>query len=406
MIKQQFETPASYKKWTFALLGIGLAALLGGIFVLAFSKDEHDVTRFWAVLLQNSVYFLMIVNAAMFFICATTLAHGGWPVAFRRVPEAISAVVPVFAVLALIIFIGIIYGHQHHIYHWIDEAEVAKDPILTWKKGFLNPTFFMAWTIITLTVWTLVGRKMRQLSRESDEPMEGEQAKNYIWRNTVWASIFIVFFALTTGSTVPWIWFMSIDAHWYSTMYSWYTFISSFVGGLALIALFIVFLKNHGYLEYTSREHVHDVGKFIFAFSIFWAYLWFSQFMLIWYANIPEETVYFQPRVNGPYKGIFWFNFIVNFVAPILILMTRGSKRNYAVITFMSVLLVLGHWLDYYQMVMPGTLKDHFTLGWFEWGIFALYAGMILFFTGRALSKAPMLATHHPYLKESVIHHT
>jgi len=407
MIKQQFETPAGYKKWTFALLGIGLAALLAGIFLLAFSKDEHDVTRFWAVLLQNSVYFLMIVNAAMFFICANTLGHAGWPIAFRRVPEAISAVVPVFAVLALIVFIGIIFGHQHHIYHWVDEADVAKDPILTWKKGFLNPTFFMTWTIVTLAVWTFVGRKMRQLSREADQgPMDEGQSKKYIYKNTVWAAIFIVFFALTTGSTVPWIWFMSIDAHWYSTMYSWYTFISSFVGGLALIALFIVFLKNQGYLEHTSREHLQDVGKFIFAFSIFWTYLWFSQFMLIWYANIPEETVYFQPRVNGPYKGIFWFNLIVNFVAPILILMTRGSKRSYAVITFMSVLLVLGHWLDYYQMVMPGTVKDHFSLGWFEWGTFALYAGMLMFFTGKALSKAPLVPTHHPYMKESVIHHT
>ncbi len=125
-------------------------------------------------------------------------------------------------------------------------------------------------------------------------------------------------------SSIPWLWLMSIDAHWYSTMYSWYTFASSFVAGIALITLFVVFLKNNGYLEYTTREHLHDLGKFQFAFSIFWTYLWFSQFMLIWYANIPEETVYFKPRMQGPYRGIFFLNFIINFLAPLLILMKRG----------------------------------------------------------------------------------
>lgn len=407
MIKQQFEVPAGYKKWTYGLLAVGITAFIAGLIFLGFSKDEHDQTRFWAVLLQNSVFFLLVCNASMFFVCAVTLAHGGWNVTFRRVPEAISAIVPIFAVLALLVFIGIISGHQHHIYHWIDKEAVANDKILTWKKGFLNPTFFFTWTIITLTVWTLTGRKMRQLSRKADEgPMSREESKKFIWTNTVWAAIFIVFFALTTGSTIPWIWLMSIDAHWYSTMYSWYTFASSFVSGMSLIALFIIFLKNHGYLEQTTREQLHDVGKFMFAFSIFWTYLWFSQFMLIWYANIPEETIYFKTRMQGPYRGLFFLNFIVNFVAPILILMTRNSKRNYAVMTFMAVVIILGHWLDFYQMVMPGTVGEHFTIGWFEWGTLALYIGLIMFFAGRALAKAPLLPKYHPYLKESLIHHT
>ncbi len=136
-------------------------------------------------------------------------------------------------------------------------------------------------------------------------------------------------------SSIPWLWLMSIDAHWYSTMYSWYTFASTFVAGIALITLFVVFLKNNGYLEYTNEEHLHDLGKFMFAFSIFWTYLWFSQFMLIWYANIPEETIYFKPRVEGPYSGIFWLMFIINFLAPLLIFMSRDAKRNYATMTFM-----------------------------------------------------------------------
>ncbi|PWT95947.1 MAG: quinol:cytochrome C oxidoreductase [Bacteroidetes bacterium] len=407
MIKQQFEIPAGYKKWTTALLGIGILALLLGFFLLGMSKDEHQQTRFWAVLLQNALFFLLVCNACMFFICATTLAMGGWQMSFRRVPEAISSLVPVFAILALIIFIATIVGGagHHHIYHWADKNAVAGDEILTKKKGFLNPTFFFVWTIITLSVWSLVGRKMRQLSRQADEaPMSSETSRKYVWNNTVWAAIFIVFFALTVGSTIPWLWLMSLDAHWYSTMYSWYTFASTFVSACALITLFVIYLRNQGYLEYTNDEHIHDLGKFMFAFSIFWTYLWFAQFMLIWYANIPEETTYFKIRIHGPYRGLFWLNLIVNFVAPILILMKRASKRNYTVMVFMAVLIILGHWLDFYQMVMPGTVGEEFTLGWFEWGILVLYIGLIMYMVGRALSKAPLISKYNPFLKESIAH--
>ncbi len=212
-------------------------------------------------------------------------------------------------------------------------------------------------------------------------------------------------------STVPWLWLMSIDAHWFSTMYSWYTFASTFVAGMALIALFVVYLKNQGYLEYTNEEHLHDLGKFMFAFSVFWTYLWFSQYMLIWYANIPEETVYFKSRVAndtkvGAYSGIFWFQFLINFLAPLLILMRRGSKRNYTTITIMAIVIIFGHWLDFYQMIFASVLKDHVELGWFDFGVAAGFVGLILFSTARVLSKYPLIAKNHPFIKESIIHHT
>jgi len=377
-----------------------------GVVFLGMSKDELAQTRFWSVLLQNSTFFLLVVNASMFFICVTTLAMGGWQMAFRRVPEAISSVVPVFSILALLVFVGIIFGHKHGIYHWLDKDHVAHDPILKGKVAFLNPTFFMVWTIITLALWSFVGAKMRKLSSQADENMDQEISKKFIWNNTVWAAVFIVFFALTVGSTIPWLWLMSIDAHWYSTMYSWYTFASTFVAGMSLVAIFVVYLKNQDYLEYVSEEHLHDLGKFMFAFSVFWTYLWYSQFMLIWYANIPEETIYFKPRLQGAYRGIFFLNLIINFVLPFLLLMRRGSKRNYTSMTFVAVLIILGHWVDFYQMVMPGTMHEHYSLGWFEFGILIFYAGLIMYFVGRGLSKKPLLAVHHPFVKESLIHHT
>jgi hypothetical protein len=405
-IKRSFEVSAGYRKWTLGLLGVGALALVLGFVFLGLSKDEHAQTRFWAVLLQNSTFFLLVVNASMFFICVTTLAMGGWQMAFRRVPEAISSLVPVFAVIALLVFLGIIFGHQHHIYHWLDKEHVEHDPILRGKKAFLNPTFFLVWTVITLAVWSWVGARIRQLSRQADQPMGERESKGYIWNNTVWAAIFVVFFALTVGSTIPWLWLMSIDAHWYSTMYSWYTFASTFVAGMSLVALFVIYLKNQGHLEYLTEEHLHDIGKFMFAFSVFWTYLWYSQFMLIWYANIPEETVYFKTRMQGPYRAIFFINLIANFVLPFLLLLRRGSKRNFTTMAYLAVLIIIGHWIDFYQMVMPGPLGEHYSLGWFEFGILALYAGLIMFFTGRALEKSELTPRHHPFFKESLIHHT
>jgi len=252
-----------------------------------------------------------------------------------------------------------------------------------------------------------MGARMRKLSRQSDErQMNLEESKRWTWDNTVTASLFTVWFALTVGSTTPWMWMMSIDAHWYSTMYSWYTFASTFVSGMSLIALWVIFLKNRGYLEQTNSEHLHDLGKFMFAFSIFWTYLWFSQYMLIWYSNMPEETIYFKHRVQGPWKGVFYLNLIINFVCPILILMKRSSKRHYTLMTFMAVLIIFGHWIDFNQMVMASISKDHVTFGWLDFVRAALYIRLMIFFVGRALTKAPLVPKFHPYLKESIIHHT
>lgn len=406
-IRAQFEIPGKMKTWSIALIAIGILSFIIGL-VTKGMGDEHSKVHFLGTLMYNSLFFMLVCNASMFFICATTLAMGGWQIAFRRVPEAISTLVPIFGGITWVILMYVVFiDHNHHIYHWLDKEAVAGDVILNGKKGFLNPTFFFIWTTLAIGLWIVLGRRMRVLSSQADEKaMTGEEGQRYIWKNTVSAALFIVWFALTVGSTVPWLWMMSIDAHWYSTMYSWYTFASSFVSGMSLVALFVIYLKNKGYLEYTTQEHLHDIGKFMFAFSIFWTYLWFSQYMLIWYANIPEETIYFKHRVQGPYKGIFFLNLIINFVCPILILMKRGAKRSYTLITFMAVLIIFGHWVDFYQMVMGSLSKEHVTLGWLDFGIAAFYVGMIIFFVGRSLAKKPLVAKYHPFLKESIIHHT
>jgi hypothetical protein len=347
----------------------------------------------------------------MFFICITTLAWGGWQHSFRRIPEAISTMVPIFGTITFVILMFVVGTStgKHEIYRWLDKDAIVanKDEELIGKLGFLNIKFFIIWTTLTIGFWSFLGWRIRQLSSEADQAaMDGETGGKFIWRNTVRASLFIVWFALTVGSTIPWLWMMSIDAHWYSTMYSWYTFASSFVSGMSLIALWVIFLKNKGYLEYTNQEHLHDLGKFMFAFSIFWTYLWFSQYMLIWYANIPEETVYFKHRVQGPYKGIFFLNLIINFICPLLILMKRSAKRNYTLVTFMAVLILFGHWVDFYQMIMGSIRKEDARLSWLDFGILSLFVGLMIHFVARALAKKPLIAKYHPFLKESIIHHT
>jgi hypothetical protein len=405
-IKEHFQTPTRYKQWSLGLMAVGVVSLIIGLIVYHGGND-YNGSRFWGALLQNSVYFLLIVNAAMFFFTAHTLGMAGWVMGFRRLTEAISACVIPIGVICFVILMCLVFGGHTALYEWTDKTVVANDAVLKGKSGFLNPTFFTVYTVLTIGLWILLGMKMRSLSRSIDDTkLSVEEGKRYIFTNTVWAAVYIVWFALTVASVVPWLWLMSLNAHWFSTMYSWYTFASTWVSGIALMTIFIIYLKNNGYLEYVNEEHLHDMAKYQFAFSIFWTYLWFDQFMLIWYANISEETIYFKTRFEGAYQGIFYLNFVINFVAPLLIYMKRGSKRNWGTVTFMSVLLIFGHWLDFYQMVFPKVSPDKVPMGLFDFGIALGFVGLIMWQTARVLSKFPMLAKNHPFVKESIIHHT
>lgn len=402
MLNQEFKVPAKLKTTSLALLAIGVITLLAGAGLLLFSKDQMAQNRFWAVLLQNSVFFLLICLASVFILSATTLAQGAWIVAFRRIPEAIGSIVWVLALIAGIVLLTLVWTDNHHIYHWLQDGYIPKNSLNGLKNFFLSKPFFSIWTIVVLALWSWFGIKIRELSLRQDTEAKGS-TKTY-WKNFNVSAGFVFVFALSLASTIPWLWIMSLDAHWFSTMFSWYTFASSFVSGMSMIMLWILYTKRHGYLEIVTDEHIHDVGKFMFAFSIFWTYLWFSQFMLIWYANIPEETIYFKIRMHGPYKFFYWINIILNFVAPILILMPRPNKRNYFVVALVAVVILLGHWIDFYQMVMPATVGANWHIGWFEIGIVCGFVGLVINLVSNKLAKAPLVPQNHPLLKETIIH--
>lgn len=401
-MNERFELPAKLRTTSLALMVVGLLVLIiGGITLLG--GDHHAQTRFWVGLLQTSVFFVMITVVSVFVQAAAGLAHGGWIVAYRRVPEAIGANVWVFgsiaAVVLLYIALGLDIDGHNPIYHWVHPEG---DAILEGKSAFLNKGMFAAFTIITVALWAFFGRKFRALSLAQEKAPKNSTKLYYT--TLKWAAGFLLVYALTQMSTTPWLWLMSIDAHWYSTMFSWYTFASSFVSGMAVILLFVLTLKNHGYLEMVTKEHTHDLGKFLFAFSVFWTYVWFAQYMLIWYGNIPEETTYFKIRQQGPYALIWYSVFIINFCVPIIVLMSRPSKRNYFTVTFMALAIIFGHWLDFFIITQPGPMGAHWSLNWYEIGIFAGFAGLLMFLVYNTLTKASLVPENNPLLKEAVLH--
>jgi len=406
---ERFTPPARLRTTGLVLLAIGiLSIIIGAIALLGNGSDNETLrhaaqTRFWIVLLHNSVFFTLIMTASIFIQAAASLAHGGWIVAWKRVPEAIGANVWIFGIITAIILFCIVFlfnpGGHNPIFHWVHPEG---DKILEGKSSFLNPVMFVGFTIAAVGLWSYFGRKFRSLSLQQ-EAAPRNSTKIY-FRTMVVAALFLLVYALTQMSTIPWLWIMSIDAHWYSTMFSWYTFASAFVSGMSLILLWVIYLKNQGNLGIVNKEHVHDLGKLQFAFSIFWTYVWFAQYMLIWYANIPEETTYFEMRQQGPYSMIWYATFIINFIMPILVLMARPSKRNYFTVTFMAMIIIFGHWLDFYIMTMPGPLGEHWHLDWYELGVLAGFVGLVITTVSRTLAKADLVPQNHPLLKEAVLH--
>ena len=349
------------KTTTLALMAVGLICLIASYFV---DGGEGHHMRFWTNLLHNSVFFLGIAALAGFALAAFTTAYAGWFVQFKRVWESFSTFLLPGLFLMGILIVGL-FLHSHHIYHWNDEAAVAGDEILTHKSSFLNKYWYAGGTILFVGLWYFLLGKMRNISIAEDQ--DGDDTEFSYYRSyKKYAAIFLPIFGFTSAALI-WQWIMSIDSHWYSTMFAWYATASLFVAMTALTIMLLIYLKSRGYYQGVNAEHFHDLGKYLFAISIFWTYLWFSQYMLIWYANVGEETIYFRER-QGNYPVLFWANLAINFLLPFFILMRNDTKRKMGTLFFASAFVFFGHWLDYFQMIKPGArltlieLEEHSTL--------------------------------------------
>lgn len=403
-----FQFPAKLKTLSYILIGIGVVALLygflaGGGHEVADHGDHghgHD-NRPWASLLINNFFFLGISLGALFFLAIQYAANVGWSAGLLRVLEAITGFLPVAGIIMLIIVLAAM-GHFNHLYHWtaegiMDPENSHYDEIIAGKQAYLNAPFFIIRSLIYILGWIWAAMTLRKLSLKGD----AENTLNWYGTSIKVSAVFLVFFAVTS-SMAAWDWIMSIDTHWFSTLFGWYVFAGIFVSAVTTTALITMYLKNHGYMSWINHNHIHDLGKFMFAFSVFWTYLWFSQYMLIWYSNIPEEVTYYLPRFQE-YKSIFITMLIMNFIFPLIIIMSRDAKRNFGYLATIGVVLIMGHWLNVYIMVSPGTVGLEWSIGFTEIGLFLGYVGLFILVVFNRLAKAPLRIENHPMNKESEI---
>ena len=412
----EFKFEGRAKLITQVLMALGLIALVGGY--LTDHSDHHQ--RWWANLLVNGFFYFSLSLAALFFYALQYITESAWSVVIKRFFEAMLGFLPYgSAVIVIVLLAG--QFHLHHLYHWMDttlyhefmtveggvttylDDQVAGavnnpnyDSIISAKGAYFSTWFFWLRTIIYLFTFLLFAKLFRKWSLQEDA--EGGTVIHFkVFRRS---ALFMVFFAYFS-STLSWDWLMSIDPHWFSTLYGWYLFSGMWVSMIIFAHVTILWLKSKGYFTEITESHMHDLGKWMFAISMLWSYLFFSQFMLIWYSNIPEEVTYYVSRIFTNYKVPFVAMFLINFVVPFLVLISRDTKRNPAFLLPVALLIFIGHFTDVYLLVIPGTMFNHNVFGLFEIGLFLGFLGLFINRTLTSLSNAPLIAKNHPMLQES-----
>ena len=330
-------------------------------------EDHGAANRPWAAFLVNTIFFMGIGIGTLFFLAIQYAAQAGWSAGILRVMEAVALFVGIPLLGMLFLVITGTMG-MHLVWHWMqdgimDPASPNYDSLIAGKEGYLNDGFFTLRTVAYFVIWAGAAYLLRRNSLKEDQLPEGQ---TMFFTQRKLAATFIVLYAVTS-STSAWDWIMSIDTHWFSTLFGWYTFAGMFVTALTVLNVLVMFLRINNYLPWVNDNHQHDLGKFMFAFSVFWTYLWFSQYMLIWYANIPEEVPYYMVRF-GEFKPLFITMVVFNFIMPVLVLMSRDSKRIMGFILMAAVFVLAGHWMDHYIMIMPGSVGYHYGFGWVEMG--------------------------------------
>src|SRR5690606_29271872 len=271
------------------------------------------------------------------------------------------------------------------------------DALVANKSGWLNTSGFLLRAVIYITGWNIYRYFSRKFTLKQDEAEPGDTT--WFKKNFKASAGFLVFF-IVTESMMSWDWIMGFDPHWFSTLFGWYVFAGMFVSGITVIAMVTIYLKYLGYLEYVNRSHIHDLAKFMFAISIFWTYLWFSQFMLIWYANIPEEVTYFVTRIQD-FNLLFFGMLVLNFAFPLLLLMNADFKRVNWLVICVGIIILTGHYIDVYVMVMPATVGKSASIGLPEISAVLFFLGLFILVVFNTLTKAPLLTKGNPFIEES-----
>lgn len=392
----EFQINAKAKRLVYALVGVGLLLTIIGI--ATGMGDHHFKTRLLTNGLINGFFFFALGLGALFFLALQYATETGWYASVKRVIEAVAGFLPYGMGFFGIILLTITLMDGAHIYIWMDSDVVKHDEIIQGKSAYLNPLFFWIRTIVYFATYFLFLRGFKKRSLLEDQ-VGGTELH---FTNYKRGALFLVFFAVFS-STSAWDWLMSIDVHWFSTLFGWYTFAGMWCSTMVVLVITTLYLKKLGYLEKVNDSHIHDIGKWTFATSFLWSYLWFSQFMLIWYANIGEEVTYYQMRIEN-FKILYFSMFVINFAFPMLLLMSRDAKRHAGILTTVGLIILAGHWLDVYIMVSAGSLGANAKLGFLEVGMALLVAGSFIYIILNNLTKAPLTPVNHPFLDESIHH--
>jgi len=391
---QKLEDPGKIKlpSWYFGLAGV-LAIVGFGTFAWALGQDAH---RAWGSYLMGFFFFLSVALAGAFFVAVNYLTSAGWSVAVRRVPEAMTA----FLLPAAVLAVGVFFG-SHELYHWAHEGVTDTDMLLLHKAPYLNMTRMGIFVAVAFVIWIVLIGWITANSRQQDKTGESKLTQ----KNTYLSAVYMLLFALTF-STVGIDFLMSLEPHWFSTMWAVYLFSMLMQVGYATMVLSVVLLRRTGKLDaFVNEGHVHDLGKMMFAFTVFWAYIAFSQFLLIWYANLPEETAFYLKRLDHGWAYVSLALPLLKFVVPFLILLPRNAKHNPSVLIPMCIWIFLVTGMEYYWIVMPAVTHHGPQVPWVEALVFCGFLGVFLGAYGFALSRHGIVPIKDPRLADSVHHH-
>lgn len=374
-------------------LAMGLVAL--GVLTFAVGMIKNP-DRLWTSYLTAFFYFSCLGLGGLFFTALQFLVKAGWSVTVRRYAEAMTSFIPWILVGGLVLLIG-----MKKLYPWADPEVVASNSVIAAKTAYLNVGFFVLRLVLFCGGWFLFRKLLVGGSISQDTTGDESITVKSVGRAIAFILFFAISFSLFSVDLL-----MSLMPTWYSTIFGIYTFSGLFQSTFAVMALIIIYMKKHGYVKgYVTSEHLHDVVKFMKGFTVFWAYIAFSQFMLIWYANIPEETEYYIWRSQNGWLAISVALLIFRFIVPFIALLPRGLKRNEGHVTLVSILILVMQYVDIYWMVYPNFNEGHIVFGFWEIGMFALFAGIFLLGLMNFFSKNSLVAVKDPRIHEALSHH-
>lgn len=370
------------------LAAIGGLTLLGGLFV--------DPAATWANFLLVSYYLLGLGLGSLVYVAFLYVCGAGWGVALRRLPEALAALIPVACAGVAVVLL--VYPS---LYPWSEHPSESMDGGTGFRNLWLSRPLFLLRALVYFTLWTVFACAIVRASRRQDEDGRIGHTDTSVRLS---AAFLVVFGATCWLSSVDWI--MSLEPEWSSTIFGVYHFSGMFLDALAAITALAICLERQGALRgILSAEHLHDLGKLLFSFSSFWMYIWFSQYMLIWYVNNPEETSYYVRRLEGGWSSLFFLNILFNWVVPFVVLLPRVTKVRPKILLAVALVVLVGRWVDLYFMILPplgrGPLPG---FGVVEAGLAAGGVGVFLLVVPRALGKASLLPIKDPFLVESLPH--